>query len=78
MGLPREAALLLLLLGLTAPGLGAKDPDTKKVRKSSCYHSWVSEKSIYDFTLKDVYGAKDIPLSNFKGNVTLIVNVASY
>ncbi|XP_022940019.1 probable phospholipid hydroperoxide glutathione peroxidase [Cucurbita moschata] len=35
-----------------------------------------SEKSIYDFTVKDIDG-KDVSLNNFKGKVLLIVNVAS-
>ena len=33
-------------------------------------------KSIYEFTMKDIDG-KDIPLSNYKGKVVVIVNVAS-
>ncbi len=33
-------------------------------------------KSIYDFTVKDTDGA-DVPLSKYRGNVLLIVNVAS-
>lgn len=32
--------------------------------------------SIYDFTVKDTYG-DEVPLSNFKGKVLLIVNTAS-
>ncbi|XP_074319991.1 putative glutathione peroxidase 2 [Silene latifolia] len=32
--------------------------------------------SIYDFTVKDIYGA-DVSLSNYKGKVILLVNVAS-
>lgn len=32
--------------------------------------------SIYDFTMKDIDG-KDIPLSQYKGKVLLVVNVAS-
>lgn len=32
--------------------------------------------SIYDFTVKDIKG-NDVPLSNYKGHVCLIVNVAS-
>ena len=32
--------------------------------------------SIYDFTVKDIEG-NDVPLSNFKGKVLLIVNTAS-
>ncbi|PON52849.1 Glutathione peroxidase [Trema orientale] len=36
----------------------------------------VSEKSIHEFTVKDARG-KDVELSNYKGKVLLIVNVAS-
>jgi glutathione peroxidase len=33
-------------------------------------------KSVYDFTVKDIDG-KDVKLSDYKGKVCLIVNVAS-
>lgn len=36
----------------------------------------VTEKSIHDFTVKDIDG-KEVPLSNYKGKVLLAVNVAS-
>lgn len=32
--------------------------------------------SVYDFTVKDTFG-KEVPLSNYKGDVLLIVNIAS-
>ncbi|KAK9682893.1 hypothetical protein RND81_10G104700 [Saponaria officinalis] len=35
-----------------------------------------TEKTVHDYTVKDIDG-KDVPLSNFKGKVLLIVNVAS-
>lgn len=35
-----------------------------------------SAKSIYDFTVKDTHG-EDISLDKYKGNVTLVVNIAS-
>jgi glutathione peroxidase len=35
-----------------------------------------TSKSVYDFTMKDIDG-KSVPLSNYKGKVLLIVNVAS-
>ncbi|KAL3652744.1 Glutathione peroxidase 2 [Castilleja foliolosa] len=35
-----------------------------------------SPKSIYDFTVKDIHG-NDVPLSNYRGKVLLVVNVAS-
>ncbi|KAL9251770.1 putative glutathione peroxidase 7, chloroplastic [Drosera capensis] len=40
------------------------------------YASAVTEKSIHDFTVKDIDG-KDVSLGKFKGKVLLIVNVAS-
>ncbi|KAM0943402.1 putative phospholipid-hydroperoxide glutathione peroxidase [Dioscorea sansibarensis] len=40
------------------------------------YATAATEKSIYDFTVKDIDG-KDVSLSKFKGKVLLIVNVAS-
>ncbi|XP_061341335.1 probable glutathione peroxidase 5 [Gastrolobium bilobum] len=36
----------------------------------------ISEKSIHEFTVKDARG-KDVNLSNYKGKVLLVVNVAS-
>lgn len=35
-----------------------------------------SATSIYDFTVKDTYG-KDVSLEKYRGNVVLIVNIAS-
>lgn len=35
-----------------------------------------SAKSVYDFTVKDIDG-KDLSLSKYKGDVLMIVNVAS-
>lgn len=40
------------------------------------YATAATEKSIYDFTVKDIDG-KDVPLKKFKNKVLLIVNVAS-
>ncbi|KAL5224867.1 hypothetical protein ABZP36_011506 [Zizania latifolia] len=40
------------------------------------YATAATEKSIYDFTVKDIDG-KDVSLSKFKGRALLIVNVAS-
>lgn len=37
----------------------------------------VSNKSLYDFKVKNI-GGKDVELSQYKGDVVLIVNVASY
>lgn len=40
------------------------------------YATAATEKSIYDYTVKDIDG-KDVPLKKFKNKVLLIVNVAS-
>nr|ACJ84092.1 unknown [Medicago truncatula] len=47
-----------------------------KSRSFSVNARAVTDKSIYDFTVKDI-DEKDVPLSKFKGKVLLIVNVAS-
>ncbi|KAK7260956.1 hypothetical protein RIF29_27258 [Crotalaria pallida] len=48
----------------------------KKTQSFSVHARAVSEKTIYDFTVKDI-DRKDVALSKFKGKVLLIVNVAS-
>uniref|UniRef100_A0A9I9DE00 Glutathione peroxidase n=1 Tax=Cucumis melo TaxID=3656 RepID=A0A9I9DE00_CUCME len=47
-----------------------------KARFSSVSARAATEKSIHDFTVKDIDG-KDVSLNKFKGKVLLIVNVAS-
>ncbi|CAL0299433.1 unnamed protein product [Lupinus luteus] len=47
-----------------------------KPKSFSLHARAATEKTIYDFTVKDI-DRKDVPLSNFKGKVLLIVNVAS-
>ncbi|XP_038981977.1 phospholipid hydroperoxide glutathione peroxidase 1, chloroplastic-like [Phoenix dactylifera] len=54
------------------PGFAAKPLRTPGV----AYATAATEKSIHDFTVKDIEG-KDVSLSKFKGKVLLIVNVAS-
>jgi hypothetical protein len=39
-------------------------------------HDYSKAKTIYEFTVKDIHG-QDVSLSKYKGNVCLIVNVAS-
>ncbi|XP_072992387.1 probable phospholipid hydroperoxide glutathione peroxidase [Typha latifolia] len=55
-----------------SPSFGSKQLRTPGV----AYATAATEKSIYDFTVKDIDG-KDFSLSKFKGKVLLIVNVAS-
>ncbi|KAB2627945.1 glutathione peroxidase 7 [Pyrus ussuriensis x Pyrus communis] len=47
-----------------------------KSRSFGVYARAATERSLYDFTVKDIDG-KDVPLSKFKGKVLLVVNVAS-
>ncbi|CAL0313476.1 unnamed protein product [Lupinus luteus] len=47
-----------------------------KPKSFSLHARAATEKTIYDFTVKDI-DKKDVPLSKFKGKVLLIVNVAS-
>ncbi|ESQ53996.1 hypothetical protein EUTSA_v10026852mg [Eutrema salsugineum] len=47
-----------------------------KSRNFSVYARAASEKTVHDFTVKDING-KDVSLSKFKGKPLLIVNVAS-
>ncbi|KAH7574049.1 hypothetical protein JRO89_XS03G0244500 [Xanthoceras sorbifolium] len=47
-----------------------------KARSFGVYARAATEKTIHDFTVKDIDG-KDVPLNKFKGKVVLIVNVAS-
>ncbi|XP_062228287.1 putative glutathione peroxidase 7, chloroplastic [Phragmites australis] len=57
-------------------GASVAAPRTRRRAPGVAYATAATEKSIYDFTVKDIDG-KDVPLSKFKGKVLLIVNVAS-
>ena len=63
------AIVVILTVGLqVAPG------QANAAEKST--EAKASAKSIYDFTVKDIDG-EDVKLSKYKGDVLLIVNVAS-
>ncbi|KAK0570616.1 hypothetical protein LWI29_004024 [Acer saccharum] len=47
-----------------------------KARSFGVYARAATEKTVHDFTVKDIDG-KDVPLNKFKGKALLIVNVAS-
>ncbi|XVE71275.1 hypothetical protein DITRI_Ditri10aG0138000 [Diplodiscus trichospermus] len=47
-----------------------------KFRSSGIYARAATEKTLYDYSVKDIDG-KDVSLSKFKGKVLLVVNVAS-
>lgn len=62
------ALTIALFVGLEiAPGQASAADNSNKV---------AAEKSIYDFTVKNIDG-EDVKLSKYKGGVLLIVNVAS-
>ncbi|XP_022750341.1 phospholipid hydroperoxide glutathione peroxidase, chloroplastic-like [Durio zibethinus] len=67
------------LQSLTASGFVFKSRSSGfvfKSRSSGIYARAAKEKTLYDYTVKDIDG-KDVSLSKFKGKVLLIVNVAS-
>lgn len=43
-----------------------------------CDQKATDTRSIYDFTLMDIHKEKNISLSDYRGKVVLIVNVATY
>nr|ABO26637.1 glutathione peroxidase [Haliotis discus discus] len=47
-------------------------------RKVSCYQSDDSSQSAYNFTLNDLQTGTPTSLSQFRGDVLLIVNVAGF
>ncbi|AQK82786.1 phospholipid hydroperoxide glutathione peroxidase 1, chloroplastic isoform X1 [Zea mays] len=58
-------------------GASVAAPRTARKRAPGvAYATAATEKSIYDYTVKDIDG-KDVPLKKFKNKVLLIVNVAS-
>ena len=60
------AAIFLTLSGVSACQAAQEERESKDV----------SAQSIHDFTMKDIDG-HDVALTRYKGNVVLIVNVAS-
>ena len=55
---PGRGHLLGLVALLMVATVAAADAN-----KVHCYHSWSGGTSIYNFTLKDILGQEDIPLS---------------
>jgi len=60
----------LSLLTWAVPGLQPTPPDKGALPVAE------TPQSVHDFTVKDIDG-QDVPLAKYKGNVLLIVNVAS-
>lgn len=55
------------------PAVNTSDTETSNMASGE---DWRNAKSIYDFTVKDTFG-NDVALDKYKGNVVLIVNIAS-
>lgn len=62
--------LLSALLSFSCNDKIAKQSDINQIEQNT------AQKTIYDFTMKDIDG-KNVPLSQYKGKVILIVNTAS-
>jgi hypothetical protein len=79
MGLTSSGIWIRILLAVAAvvtSVCGASD--VKAVRKVLCYHSRSGNRTIYDYKILDVHGEKPISWSKYRGNVVLVVNVASF
>nr|CAB3467291.1 unnamed protein product [Digitaria exilis] len=62
--------------GWAGASLAAAPRAARRRAPGVAYATAATEKSIYDYTVKDIDG-KDVPLKKFKNKVLLIVNVAS-
>jgi len=73
------ALMTSTLLGSLVLQLGvATESDHKAVRKVLCYHSLTGNRTIYDYEINDVHNKHAIDWSQYRGNVVLLVNVASF
>ncbi|KAI9393669.1 hypothetical protein POPTR_006G265400v4 [Populus trichocarpa] len=70
---PSKSAFLQRGFSLQSPNLPGF---ASKARSFGVFARAATEKSVHDFTVKDING-KDVALSKFKGKALLIVNVAS-
>ncbi|KAJ6915514.1 hypothetical protein NC651_017496 [Populus alba x Populus x berolinensis] len=70
---PSKSAFLQRGFSLRSPNLPRF---ASKARSFGVFARAATEKSVHDFTVKDIDG-KDVALSKFKGKALLIVNVAS-
>ncbi|XP_023293325.2 probable phospholipid hydroperoxide glutathione peroxidase isoform X1 [Lucilia cuprina] len=74
--------ICLVLLPLTSVSCTAHTSTTNNVKATAINDSDImseeakNAKSIYDFTVKDTHG-EDVSLEKYRGNVVLIVNIAS-
>ena len=66
--------MIALLTGSSA--FLAKQPLPRAATARACAPA-MAQKSFYDFTTKDLVTNADAPLSQYEGQVSLVVNVAS-
>lgn len=70
-GFKREMKNMMILALIATAAIGCQGQVATMQTTPS-----VADKTFYDFTMKSIDG-KDVPLSDFKGKVLLVVNVAS-
>jgi len=58
--------------------LAVANADYKERRKVLCYHSLTGNRSIYDYEIGDLHSHRPVDWSRYRGNVVLVVNVASF
>jgi hypothetical protein len=69
-------SLLIAMTSLVSSTVGHND--WKDAKKVMCYHSLSGNHSIYDYAINDVHNQKPIDWSLYRGNIVLVVNVASF
>jgi len=67
---------VLLTIALAAFSLGLGDEPQKPASEAKPATAAPNVQSAYDFTVKDIDG-KDMSLSKYRGQVSIVVNVAS-
>jgi len=72
--IPIAVSFLVLLCG----DAGVAINDAKTARKVLCYHSRCANRTMYDYTINDANNIQPIDWNCYRGNVVLVVNVASF
>ena len=62
------SCILFILIYFISPNQG----------KVTCYHSYNSDESVYNYRLMDIHKRRWISLSKYRNKVMAIVNVASF
>lgn len=69
--------MLLSLLGVVL-GPGLAEADIKATKKVFCYHARDGSNSVFNYEIQDVHKERLIDWDQYRGKVTLVVNVASF